>query len=74
MNSAMPSKPSLLLRSSILNFKVPPNTTILIVHELCDAIKAEFAAEVIQLKSGLLSSLRKNGNFHTAVVLWMASM
>ena len=49
MKSAMPSKPSLLLRlSSVL----------------------------LQLKSGppLLSSLRRDGNFHTAVVLWMACM
>ena len=30
------------------NFRVPPNTISLIVNEVCDAIKAEFAAEVIQ--------------------------
>ena len=30
------------------NFRVVPNTISLIIHEVCDAIKAEFAAEVIQ--------------------------
>ena len=30
------------------NFRAPPNTISLIVNEVCDAIKAEFAAEVIQ--------------------------
>jgi len=29
-------------------FRVAPNTISLIIHEVCDAIKAEFAAEVIQ--------------------------
>jgi len=30
------------------NFRVAPNTISLIINEVCDAIKAEFAAEVIQ--------------------------
>jgi len=35
-------------RSLSYNFRVVPNTISLIIHEVCDAIKAEFAAEVIQ--------------------------
>jgi hypothetical protein len=31
-----------------LYFRVAPNTISLIINEVCDAIKAEFAAEVIQ--------------------------
>jgi hypothetical protein len=30
------------------NFRVAPSTISLITNEVCDAIKAEFAAEVIQ--------------------------
>jgi len=67
-------------RSLSYNFRVAPNTISLIIHEFCDAIKAEFAAEVIQSstlqKNGvqLQSNLKRNGNFHTGVVRWMASI
>ena len=34
-------------RSLSYNSRVAPNTISMIIHEVCDAIKAEFAAEVI---------------------------
>ncbi|WAR11598.1 hypothetical protein MAR_025778 [Mya arenaria] len=34
--------------SLFYNFRVTPNTIFLIIYEVCDAIKAEFAAESIQ--------------------------
>ena len=35
------------------NFSVPPNTISLIVNEVCNAIKDEFVADVIQCPTGV---------------------
>jgi len=63
-------------RSLSYNFRVASNTISLIIHEICYAIKAEFAAEVIQCPTSteLLSNLKRHGNFHTVVVRWMTRM
>jgi hypothetical protein len=40
------------------NFRVAPNTISLIINEVYDAIKAEFAAEVIQCPTTTEESMR----------------
>jgi hypothetical protein len=56
--------PSLLkLLSNSYNFRVAPNTISLIINEVCDAIKTEFAAEVIQCPTTTEEGFEKRWQF-----------
>jgi len=62
---------------SILQVQSCSNTISLIIHEVCDAIKAEFVVEGIQCPTSteewisISEQFEKNGNFHTVVLRWM---